>query len=93
MTLYLITVVGCKGLHDSINLHGFTGQSETPEELSQRLHQDQVHELVLAHEGLEHVLVEVAVVADIGPDLFLGETTLSVEKVCNLLRAGTVEES
>ena len=82
-----------KSFHDPVDLHGLAGQPETPEELSQCLNQDQVHELVLVHEGLEHVLVEVAVIADVGPDLFLRQPSFSVEKVCYLFGTGAVKES
>lgn len=57
------------------------------------MNENEVHELVLADEGLQHLLVQVAVVADESADLLLGKSSLAIEKTGNLVWIGAVQKS
>lgn len=54
-----------EALHHAIDLLRFAGQPERPQELAQRLHQDQIGEIVQFDESLQHLLVEVVLLAEI----------------------------
>ena len=66
---------------------------ETPEELPEGLDEDEIPELVLGHEGLEDLLVQLPVVADEGPDLLLGQPAFAVQERGDGLRILTVEKT
>ena len=53
-----LTVALRERLHHAVDLLRLARKPEAPEELAQRLHQDQIRKVVQVHERLEHLLVE-----------------------------------
>ena len=70
-----------EALHHAVDLLALPGQSEAPEELPQRLHQDQVAEVVQLDEGGQHADVEVVPLAQVVPDGALVEALALVKEL------------
>ena len=67
-------------LHHSVYLLALPWQSEAPQELPQRLHQDQVTEIVQVDEGREDGDVEVVAFSEVVPDRLLVEALAFVQE-------------
>jgi hypothetical protein len=86
-------------LHHAVDLLRLARKPEAPEELAQRLHQDQIRKVVQVHEGLEHLLVERRLLAQVVADGRLAQTLAPKQRhrqwrvKCAKMRHLPVEES
>ena len=76
-----------EALHHAVDLLGLAGQPEGPEELPQRLHEDEVGEVVELDEGAQHALVEIVALAEVVADRRLVQALALVEELGHVVGA------
>ena len=80
-----------EALHHPVDLLALSGQPEAPEELPERLHQDQVAEVVQVDEGGQHGDVEVGPFAQVVADGLLVQALALVQEIGDVCgRSGAV---
>ena len=75
-----------EALHHTVDFLRLAGQPERPEELPERLHQDQVREVVQLDERAQHPLVEVVTLAEVIADRRFVQALALVQELGDVLR-------
>ena len=73
-------------LHHPVNLLRLARQTETPQELSESLHQDQVSEVMELNKCFQHGFIEVILLSQIVSNCSLVQSFFFVQELRNLLR-------
>ena len=75
-----------EAFHHPVDFLRLAGQPERPEELPERLHQDQVREIVQLDERAQHPLVEIVPLAEVIADRCFVQALALVEELGDVLR-------